>query len=209
MGGGARQADTALPAVGLQEQAENFWALVEGKGSGRVARVWPLGVPCSCSLAWPFHQSTMLGSPLAPPALCTPCPCSGQIVRDHLLLEVLAGDSGVQGVWVPMTLGVVAQRGHPEDLQAQGHLSVHPQYTGLCSTVGRLLFPPNAALLGCHFGGVLRRAGRLGETAGMGDCKGSRWGSDPDHALWVLNRSRVRGVRAGKQAQAAKWCWVP
>lgn len=110
---------------------------------------------------------------------------------------------------MPMTLGVVAQRGYPEDLQAQGHLSVHPQHTGLCSTVGQLLFPPNAALLGCHFGGVLRGAGRLGETAGMGDCKGSRWGSDPDPALWVLNRSRVRGVRAGKQAQAAKWCWVP
>lgn len=173
MGGGARQADTALPAVGLQEQAENFWALVEGKDSGRVARVWPLGVPCSCSLAWPLHQSTMLGSPLAPPALCTPCPCSGQIVRDHLLLEVLAGDSGVQGVWVPMTLWGVAQRGHPEDLQAQGHLSVHPQHTGLCSTVGRLLFPPNAALLGCHFGEVLGGLASWGRQQAWGTARGA------------------------------------
>lgn len=98
LGGGAWQADAALPAVGLQEQAENFWALVEGKGSGRVARVWPLGVPCSCSLAWPFHQSPTLGSPLAPPALCTPCPCSGQIVRDHLLLEALGRQWGTGGL---------------------------------------------------------------------------------------------------------------
>lgn len=46
LGGGAWQADTALPAVGVWEQAEHFQGLVKGKDSGRAARTWPLGAPC-------------------------------------------------------------------------------------------------------------------------------------------------------------------
>lgn len=42
----------------------------------------------------------------------------------------------------------------------QGHVSVQPWHAGLCGIVGLLLFPRNAALWRCHFGGGLAGWGR-------------------------------------------------
>lgn len=66
-------------------------------GTSGGERLWPQAVPPE------FHS----GIPSCTSSLAHPC--SGQSVGGHLLLEMFAGDTGVQGLRAPVTLCLVAE----------------------------------------------------------------------------------------------------